>query len=116
MTAAIASVRALPRRGLSREEKHTPVEGVYFIGFDNYIKIGRSSNVARRIYGLQTGFPTPLIIYLILTDPEVSELGMHRKFKHLRLQGEWFKKTKELTDYIDYLRSELIFPEDDAGD
>lgn len=112
MTQPLASVRPIPRRGLSRE--HVPVKGIYFIGFDDYIKIGQSSNLARRIYNLQTSFPRPLIIYLILTDPEAKERGMHRKFAHLRLNGEWFRKVPELTDYIDYLRSELRFTEEES--
>jgi Meiotically up-regulated gene 113 len=106
---ALAAVRPIPRRGLSREESVTdraPVSGVYFIGFDRYIKIGRSNNIAKRIYSLQTSIPVDVIIYLVVTDKRVTESALHRSFKHLRLNGEWFKKTPELIRFIEFIRDE----------
>ncbi len=62
------------------------------------IKIGRSINPIQRFHALRSSSPTPLKILGVIEKDVETEL--HRKFKKSRLQGEWFKSTPELLEYI----------------
>lgn len=84
-------------------------KGVYFIYApqQDKVKIGRSSNMPARHKQLQTGFMDEGILLCgILTDqPAKLETKLHRKFRHLRVEGEWFILTKELADYIESIET-----------
>ncbi len=78
--------------------------GVYFIyaANQNKVKIGRSKNIEKRFRELRTGFMDDGILLLgILSNEEVElESILHKRFAHLRANGEWFYLTKELDDFI----------------
>ncbi|WP_371411494.1 GIY-YIG nuclease family protein [Nostoc linckia] len=73
---------------------------------DSYaIKIGRASNVEKRLQSLQTSSPVPLEILKVvpmenLKKAQEVETYLHTKFRHLRLSGEWFRAAPSLKDYI----------------
>ncbi len=75
---------------------------IYFVtahGLD-YIKIGQSINVESRVSTLQTASPKKLQVWAVLDGSYQTEAGIHELFKHLRKNGEWFKKTDELKYFI----------------
>lgn len=79
---------------------------VYFIealGIDR-IKIGRSNEVERRFNALRCACPVALI--LIGKTTLCTERDIHKKFNHLRSNGEWFFATKELRGFIDAVLNE----------
>lgn len=53
-------------------------------------KIGRSSNVLRRLSGIQTGYPFELVVYLTLKGLGDLERTFHELLSDFRLKGEWF--------------------------
>jgi hypothetical protein len=59
---------------------------------DGYYKIGISKNPNKRIKQLQTGNSSPLkLINYYKTDfAEKIEGNLHRKYKNLHKEGEWF--------------------------
>jgi len=67
-------------------------EVVYVIGTpgSNTVKIGRTTNLIRRLADIQGMSPAPLAV--LWTHPGGSELeaNLHRHFKALRSHGEWF--------------------------
>jgi hypothetical protein len=68
---------------------------VYFIKetFSNHIKIGRSSNLEKRLRLFISDFPfeIQLIHYIKSNNYEKIELEFHKYFKENRANGEWFK-------------------------
>ena len=78
-----------------------PESWTYFIQPEKggNIKIGYTSrNPLQRLSALQTGCPDKLkIVGLIKGDVEKD---LHKKFKKLNSNGEWFKNTKHLRNYI----------------
>jgi hypothetical protein len=78
---------------------------VYFIASPamGAIKIGRTRGVAiARLLGLQTASPDELrLLGVIRNATHDDETALHRKFKHLRIRGEWFTASPELIGYID---------------
>lgn len=82
------------------------ISNIYFIVNKDFTKckIGESQDVDKRLKQHQTGNPDKLVIYRVLQNIPVSfEKEIHERFSHLRLEGEWFKMTEELKNYIDYL-------------
>ena len=80
-----------------------PPSWVYFI-FDEdnqAIKIGRSTNPLHRLSELQVGNSKSLGLLKIIDGGAELEHKLHKKFKDLRLNGEWFKATQELLQFID---------------
>lgn len=72
---------------------------VYFAGNKERIKIGFSHNPWARIRELKTAFPEMEIIATLKNTKEY-ENELHNKFKHLNISREWFKREKEIDDFI----------------
>lgn len=77
---------------------------VYFITDEKreYIKIGRTTDLKKRLTQLQTGSPIDLILdYHVLSNDVVStENRFHEKFSKHRKRGEWFIYSDEIKDFI----------------
>lgn len=85
---------------------------VYFIfNIDcQAIKIGVAKNVEKRLKSLQTSSPSILeLLHKIQLDSlkEAFKLEslLHKRFANLRINGEWFKASEELRNYIRYSSS-----------
>ena len=88
-------------RSLWRWAKSVRPSGVYFISNGEAIKIGVSKDVVERMRGLQTASSRPLRLMAFLPGATGRDEAMlHRKFAHLRLNGEWFRPEAELLEYV----------------
>ncbi len=67
------------------------------VGAD-YVKIGRSNNPTTRLSSIQNG--SPFEIRIIWSTPGDIERQLHDRFAHLRIRGEWFRLTSELTSFF----------------
>jgi hypothetical protein len=80
---------------------------VYFIeaiGVD-LLKIGHTDrDVETRLRELQTGNPHTLRIAAMMQGDTATERSLHEQYKHLRVNGEWFKVDAELRVLIVALR------------
>lgn len=90
------------RRKAREEAEREASERVYFIQGESGgpIKIGRAAEPRQRLAALQTSHHEEL--RLLATEPlnRTGEADLHRRFRHLRLRGEWFKAAPELLEYI----------------
>jgi len=65
------------------------------------IKIGISETPKFRLRGLQTGLPFDVKMLGVFKIPDtIFERRVHRKFKHLKLRGEWFRNAPEILDFL----------------
>lgn len=104
LRAETAKQRTVERiRKASADEKTSQGgEVVYFVlSGDNRIKIGTSANVEKRLEALQTSSATRLSLLLTVPGGVDMETELHRRFKHIRESGEWFKGTPELRSFIE---------------
>jgi len=73
--------------------------GVYFISNSRgAVKIGNTaSSIMQRLCTLQSGsaYPLRLVALIHTTSHKKLEAELHKKFKALRLEGEWFRMTEE---------------------
>lgn len=88
-------------------------EIVYFIsaGLHGPIKIGKASDVKKRLQSLQTSSSEKLTILGVVSGEVGLEHRLHNKFDHGRIRGEWFARTKELLDFILKSRDEQLWPD-----
>lgn len=70
----------------------------YFITDGEFVKIGITKNPKLRLAYIQSHYPK--IVEIIAIFPYNVEKILHNKFKHLRVNGEWFKLNKEIADYL----------------
>lgn len=65
---------------------------VYVIGStgSGLVKIGRSTNLARRLAAIQTTCPTKVEVLWQTEGGSPLERTLHKDFQHLRTHGEWF--------------------------
>ena len=56
----------------------------------NQVKIGYSTNVERRLKQLSTGNPNILTVIALLGGDKRLEKELHFKFRHYRINREWF--------------------------
>lgn len=88
--------RALVRAGLPKVEKVRQTDGVvYFVRFQNLVKIGFTTNMATRMASV----PHDDILGTVPGTME-DEKKCHAAFAHLRVQGEWFRPEPELLTFI----------------
>ena len=79
----------------------TSNNGVYFVQGEitRRIKIGYSESVDKRMKALETSEPLRLLHVIPNAGTDV-ESGLHKKFSHLRVIGEWFEGEQEILDYL----------------
>jgi hypothetical protein len=70
---------------------------VYFARSADRIKIGKTTNLLTRVAQLRRQHPDLEIDGVIYTlDHSRLERQLHKQFKHIRIEGEWFHATAEL--------------------
>jgi len=63
---------------------------VYFVAFDGAVKIGRTTDISKRMQTIQTSCHGKIeLLYCFLTD-KFTENELHNLFSDLKLKGEWF--------------------------
>lgn len=69
-----------------------PEEVVYVLGTpgSNTVKIGRTTNLAKRVADIQRMSPVPLAALWHCPGGHELETQLHRHFANLRSHGEWF--------------------------
>ena len=68
-----------------------------------YIKIGFSTNVERRLAALQTGTPDELRLIAHWPGTLAEERQIHLKLKEWRIVREWFKASAEVLNIVERL-------------
>ena len=83
---------------------------VYFIQCldeNRFIKVGMTRNVEKRLETLQIGNPYELKILAVIpctSDKRArrTEREVHKYFDHLRVRGEWFESSLEISKLNDF--------------
>lgn len=91
----LGSVR-VRREDLWRGVRLTRLYLIRSEGRPRYLKIGISDDPERRVRDLQTGSPALLTLLAHITGCKERERYLHRRFRHLRAHGEWFKDRAEI--------------------
>jgi hypothetical protein len=78
----------------------------YFIRHTDYVKIGKTRNVPRRLTQFQEATPIKLEMLLVVAGDREKEF--HRLLRLHRFSGEWFHLTAEVQAFIVELRSESV--------
>jgi T5orf172 domain len=75
---------------------------VYVVGNETgeYVKIGWSTQIQRRLATLQSYVPTPLKVYALIPGTRAVEGGLHERFHEHRAMGEWFRLDGLLLDWL----------------
>jgi len=98
---------------------------IYFIQMDRIgpIKIGFTTNIAKRILNLQVASPYPLNLLCLFPGNVDMEQKIHICYKEMRMEGEWFLPhpfiLKEIDGFLDMNKDcgfVLPIPEYDIGD
>ncbi len=80
---------------------------VYFVQAANdpegLIKIGKCTDLKKRLSALQTGSPVILKVLAVLRY-ELKDIPFHDKFASARQHGEWFRPTSDLMQFIASIR------------
>jgi hypothetical protein len=93
--------------GIAVKKRFEAPSCIYFIGGDiGAIKIGLSTDPAKRLAALQCGSPIPLRILAVGIGDRTAEWMYHTvHFGASRLHGEWFERTPELLAEIDRINA-----------
>lgn len=82
---------------------------VYFLRFENLIKIGYTEDVEFRCKALQAMSPVELKLVAVIEDVDSKfEKELHKRFKKFRSHGEWFFINDELRNLIENNRNYSI--------
>ena len=86
---------------------------VYFVGVTGYpiVKIGYTTNLNSRFYGLQAWSPFPLEVLATAPGTRCDEFRLHEEFLSERLRGEWFTAAARLIDLINEVKASGELPE-----
>jgi hypothetical protein len=64
------------------------------------IKIGTTSDFAKRLRTLSPMYPWPLKILGVVIGNYETETELHYRFSSLHMHGEWFRPAPELVEFI----------------
>lgn len=75
---------------------------VYVIKSGTHVKIGKASDVVKRISSLQTANPSEIEVIAILTEGDGHKLEreLHKRFARHRFRGEWFNFNGDLAEWV----------------
>lgn len=73
---------------------------IYIVRAGENVKIGFTRNVEQRIAQLQTFFPFPLDLLLVLPGSLLTERQLHHRFRLSRVTGEWFRHGAEVEAFV----------------
>lgn len=76
---------------------------VYFIGYDDFVKIGYSTTDVDTLYvNTQTKNPEKLMLYAIIRSDDIQtlEATLHQYFVDVWYRGEWFTDVEYVLDYV----------------
>lgn len=79
---------------------------VYFFRSGPFIKIGTTTKLKHRLQNVQTSHPTPIALVGSTPGDKRLERELHRRFAHLRVNGEWFREVDDLAVYVTNLGAE----------
>lgn len=91
-------------RDKMRGSRAVALDYVYFIQCEQFVKIGRASDVEARLRGLQKTMPFTLRLLATEEGGEPRETDLHVRFAALRHRGEWFRLEGALESHIRALR------------
>lgn len=79
---------------------------IYIIKTGSFVKIGYTTNVARRLGQLQSANPEPLELIDSIPGTLAVERSIHEKLSPYRSEGgnEWYKLTPEVTEFVNNFR------------
>ena len=107
-----AQLDCLPERSLrphQRDEKRTIIYFIEALEFGR-VKIGRTDDVLVRMVELQCGSPARLVLRWAYCAPTSHEFELHRRFRNLRVIGEWFSLEGGLLAYVEQRKPGLYRP------
>lgn len=77
---------------------------LYVVRGVEFVKIGFTNDLARRVSELQVGSPHELEVLLAIPGSLEDEAWVHEKFRAWRVRGEWFAFTGALVDWVEAAR------------
>lgn len=83
---------------------------VYFLRCEGFVKIGFTTEPARRLLNCQVGNPFTVTIAAQVFGDEALETSLHNRFRKLRHRDEWFRDEGDLMVLVDELAT--MEPED----
>lgn len=69
----------------------------------NTVKIGISKDSKKRLSQLQCSNTSILKLIYVIKNKSDLEVGLHKKFSHLRVSGEWFINSDEIISHFNSL-------------
>lgn len=86
------TIEKLEKKVKINDEQTQDVVGfIYLITNDDFIKLGFSTNVTKRIKSLQTSSPKRLKLIKRVKGTIEQEKQLHRKLLQYRVNGEWYR-------------------------
>lgn len=110
----------LPKRPVKEQKRVAPVREtvIYFVRMAAFVKIGISFVASVRLKQLQTGCPEPLELLLTTPGDVKFERRLHNMFAadRVRADGEWFRLSHEILDFIEQKKAQQTTGEIANGD
>lgn len=77
------------------KKTHNNGDHLYLMSCGPYTKIGRSSNVDKRLASIKASCPYPVELISVFENEGFMEHELHQKFADKHHSGEWFKLSDE---------------------
>lgn len=74
---------------------------IYFAQEGDAVKIGFSQNVHRRLLNIKSARGAALTLLKSYAGTTGDEQRVHDRFRHLRIEGEWYRPAPELLSFIE---------------
>jgi DNA-binding transcriptional regulator YiaG len=82
---------------------------IYFIRHTDYVKIGYTNDINRRMSDLQISCPVKIDLMALVEGDMAEESRYHEMFSNYYSHGEWFRFSKEIEDFLSNLDKSLLW-------
>ena len=100
---SLESVLGSSIKALAKQLNDADIEvcGTYFLRSGEFLKIGYTSALGRRVSELETSSANKMEVVGFLPGSRELEMRLHRAFHRLRHKGEWFRYESPLVEFVD---------------
>jgi hypothetical protein len=89
-----------------REEQRTSFGDLYFVAAGDAVKIGRTKSFETRLRFIRGHNHEKVECLALLQGQGWREKGLHKRFRAVRLRGEWFERCPEIEAEIERLSND----------
>jgi len=88
-------------KAVKPKRARSPLEFIYFVRSEEFVKIGWATSVETRMNSLRVNNPHPVELIALMVGGQTEEAMLHANFRGDHHRGEWFRLSDTIRSLLD---------------